>query len=110
MVHRTLPGFILAALVSAGLVFGQNISETSKAVVNETALLSYEGQLVSVVELAGRPDLNTEQLQQLIPIHSGERLSPAKILEAVDVLRSTYQFKDVQVELMPEFDGIRVTF
>src|SRR5262249_32628251 len=103
MMHRTLPGFILAVLVSAGLAFSQNTPETSKAALNETELLAFEGQLISLVELAGRPDLDTEQLQQLIPIHSGERLSVAKILEAVDVLRSTHQFKDVQVELRPEF-------
>jgi outer membrane protein assembly factor BamA len=110
MVNRTLPGFILAVLVSAGAAFGQSTPETSDAVVNETELLSYEGQQVSLVELAGRPDLDPKEFQRLIPIHSGEQLSRERILEAVDALRSTHQFKDVEVQLRPEFNGVRVTF
>jgi outer membrane protein assembly factor BamA len=110
MVNRTLSAFILAVLAFAGLAFSQTKPETPNADMNEAELRSHEGQLVSLVELAGRPDLDTDRLQQLIPIHSGDRLSPQKILEAVDALRSTHQFKDVQVELRPEFDGVRVTF
>ena len=63
-----------------------------------------------MVELAGRPDLDTEQFRQLIPIHSGEQLSPNRILEALDALRNTHQFKDVQLELRPDAKGVRVTF
>src|SRR5215471_7791244 len=110
MVNRTLPGLILAVLVSAGTAFSQTTPGTSDAVVNETELLSYEEQLISLVELAGRPDLDTERLQQLIPIHTGERLSRERILEAVNALRSTHQFKDVEVQLRPELNGVRVTF
>src|SRR5215467_8488477 len=110
MVNRTTFGFILAVLVSAGTAFSQTTPGTSDAVVNETELLSYEGQLVSLVELAGRPDVDTEQFQQLIPIHSGERLSRERILEAVNALRSTQQFKDVQLTSGPESNGVRVTF
>ena len=110
MVNRTLPGFILAVLMSAGAAFSQTIPGTSAAGVNETELLSYEGQQVSLVELAGRPDLDPKEFQRLIPIHSGEQLSRERILEAVDALRSTHQFKDVEVQLRPEFNGVRVTF
>jgi len=110
MVNRTLPGFILAVLMSAGAAFSQTNPGTSDAIVNETELLSYEGQLVSLVELAGRPDLDTEQFRQLIPIHAGDRLSRERVLQAVNALRSTHQFKDVQLELRPESNGVRVTF
>src|SRR5215471_5756875 len=109
MVNRTLPGLILAVLVSAGTAFSQTTPGTSDAVVNETELLSYEEQLISLVELAGRPDLDTERLQQLIPIHTGERLSRERILKAINALRSTHQFKDVEVQLRPELNGVRVT-
>src|SRR5262245_34225368 len=110
MVNRALPSFIFAALVLAGTAFSQTTSGTSSGVVNEAELLAYEGQVVSLVELAGRPDLDTEQLQQLIPIHTGERLSRARILEAINALRSTHRFNDVQLDLRPELDGVRVTF
>jgi outer membrane protein insertion porin family len=110
MVNRTLPGFILAVLVSAGAAFSQTNPGTSDAAVNETELLSYEGQPVSLVELAGRPDLDIDQFRQLIPIRTGERFSPERILEAIDALRNTHQFKDVQLELRPDVNGVRVTF
>src|SRR5215471_19171856 len=110
MVNRTLAGFILAVLVSAGTAFSQPPPGTSDANVTETELLSYEGKRVSMVELAGRPDLDTEQFRQLIPIHSGDQFSPDRILEALDALRNTHQFKDVQLELRPDANGVRVTF
>src|SRR5215469_14024957 len=110
MANRVLPGFILATLLFAGAVFSQTNLGSSDAVLNEVDLLSHEGQVVSQVELTGRPDLDTEQYRQLIPIHPGERLSRARILEAIDTLRNTHRFDDVQVDLKPEFDGVRVAF
>src|SRR5262245_61890310 len=110
MANRVLPGFILATLLFAGAVFSQTTPGSSDAVLNEADLLSHEGQVVSLVELTGRPDLDTEQYRQLIPIHPGVRLSRARILEAIDALRNTHRFDDVQVDLKPEFDGVRVAF
>src|SRR5215475_9112827 len=101
MVNRTLPGFILAVLLSAGAAFSQTNPGNLDAGVNETELLSYEGQQISVVELAGRPDVDTEQFLRLIPIHSGEQLSRERFLEAVNALRNTHQFKEVQLKLRP---------
>ncbi|HKE59191.1 MAG TPA: POTRA domain-containing protein, partial [Pyrinomonadaceae bacterium] len=109
MVNRAL-SIIFATLVFAGAAFSQTNAGSSDAVLNETDLLSHEGQIVSLVELAGRPDLDTEQYRQLIPIHPGERLSRARILEAIDALRNTHRFDDVQVDFKPEFDGVRVAF
>jgi len=97
--------------VLAGAAFSQRPSASPDAVLNEADILSYEGQVVSTVELAGRPDLDMKQYRQLIPIQPGERLSRAKILEAIAALRNTHRFDDVQVELRPEFDGgVRVAF
>jgi outer membrane protein insertion porin family len=109
MVSRALSGFILA-LVLARTSCGQTTSEALNPVVNEDEFLAYEGQSVSLVELAGRPDLDTEQLRQLIPIHPGDRFSRTTILEAIAALKSTNQFKDVQLNLRPELDGVGVTF
>ena len=53
MVNRTLPVFILAVLVSACAGFSQTTTGALDAGVDETELLSYEGQQISVVELAG---------------------------------------------------------
>jgi outer membrane protein insertion porin family len=110
MLSRALTGFIIATLLSAGAAVSQTPPRPSDAVLNEADVLSHEGQVVSLVELTGRPDLDTELYRQLIPIHPGERLSRARIVEAIDALRNTHRFDDVQVELKPELDGVRVAF
>jgi outer membrane protein assembly factor BamA len=110
MVNRALPGIIFATLVFAGAAFSQTTSRSSAAVLNESDLLSHEGQVVSQVDLTGRPDMDTERYRQLIPIHRGEPLSRDKILEAIDALRKTHRFDDVQVDLKPEFNGVRIAF
>src|SRR5215471_13511048 len=110
MANRVLPGLIFAILVFAGAAFSQKTHGSSDAVLNEADLLSHEGQVVSQVELTGRPDVDTAQYRHLIPIHPGEQISRARILEAIDALRNTHRFDDVQVDLKPEFDGVRVVF
>jgi outer membrane protein assembly factor BamA len=110
MVNRALPGLILSVLVFAGAIFGQTAAGTPDSVAKESELLSYEGQVVSLVELAGRPDLDAERFEQLIPIHAGEAFSRTKIDEAIETLKRTGQFNDVQLVLKPELDGVRVTF
>jgi outer membrane protein assembly factor BamA len=110
MVKRVLPGVILAILVFAGTAFSQKTPGSPDTVLNETDVLSHEGQVVSQVELTGRPDLDIEHYRRLIRVQPGERLSTANIVEAIDALRNTHQFNDVQVDLKPEPDGVRVAF
>ena len=71
--------------------------------------LSYEGQKVSSVELAGQPDLNVEEMMPLIVQRSGEDFSVEKIEQTIAALKGA-GFKDVQLELRPEQEGVRVIF
>jgi outer membrane protein insertion porin family len=71
-------------------------------------LRSYEGQKVSSVELAGRPDMKTEELQPLVMQRNDEPLSAAKIEESVAALKRLGTVQDVQIELRPEQQGVRV--
>jgi outer membrane protein assembly factor BamA len=71
-------------------------------------LPTYEGQNVSRVELAGRPDLKTDELQSMLPLKAGQPFSRAKIDESVAVLKSTNQFQDVQLRVVPDINGVRV--
>src|SRR5262249_20173905 len=72
--------------------------------------LSYEGQKISSVELAGQPDLNVDETMRLVAQHGGEEFSVEKIEQTIDALQRTGKFKDVQLELRPEQDGVRVMF
>jgi outer membrane protein insertion porin family len=72
--------------------------------------LSYEGQKISSVELAGQPDLNLDEMMPLVAQHGGEEFSVEKTEQTIAALQSTGKFKDVQIELRPEQEGVRVMF
>jgi outer membrane protein assembly factor BamA len=78
--------------------------------VKKTEILSYEGQDVSTVELAGRPDLNVAEFMRLVAQHPGEPFSATKIDESIAALKRTAQFEDIQLDLRPEQDGVRIIF
>ncbi len=61
-------------------------------------------------ELAGRPDLEPDKLMPLVTQHSGEPFSFSKIDQSLAALKKTAQFQDVQLDLRPEQDGVRVMF
>jgi outer membrane protein insertion porin family len=69
---------------------------------------SYEGQNVSSVEIAGRPDLNTEKLKSLIVQKEGEPFSTEKVNESIAQLKRADHFQDVQLQVFPDIRGVRV--
>ncbi|HEY6251845.1 MAG TPA: POTRA domain-containing protein [Candidatus Angelobacter sp.] len=72
--------------------------------------ISYEGQNVSSVELAGKPGLNPRQFKQLIVQPINAPFSQQKIDETMAALKNTGQFKDVQVDVHPQSAGLQVLF
>ncbi|HXB21382.1 MAG TPA: POTRA domain-containing protein, partial [Candidatus Solibacter sp.] len=72
--------------------------------------ISYEGQNVSSVDVAGRPDLNVRQLRQLIVQPVGKPYSKEKVDATIAALKQAGQFKDVQLEVHPEANGLQVLF
>jgi outer membrane protein insertion porin family len=109
-VGLALVGLALSASLHLDAARGQNTSGPPDHGVNRPELQSYEGQHVSLVELAGRPDLNAEQLVSLIPLQAGDVLSAAKIEDAISVLKRTAQSEGVQFDLRRELDGVHVIF
>jgi len=71
-------------------------------------LPSYEGQTVSSVEIAGQPDLNQSKLLPLLPQKAAQPFSKEKVEQSAAALRSTGQFKAVQVQIVPDIKGVRV--
>ncbi|HEY6350212.1 MAG TPA: POTRA domain-containing protein [Candidatus Angelobacter sp.] len=70
--------------------------------------ISYEGQNVSSVELAGKTDLNTRQFKPLILQPANAPYSQEKIDATIAALKKTGQFKDVQVDVRPQSGGLQV--
>lgn len=70
----------------------------------------YEGLKVSSIDLVASPTLNPEAFRSLVVQKSGAPYSTAAIQKTVAALRGTGKFKKIDVEVVPEADGLRVTF
>ncbi len=86
----------------------QHAPETSPYV--EQTLPSYEGQKVSSVELAGRPDLDKTPFLPLLVQKAGEPFSQTKIEQTAAALRKMGKFQAVEIQILPEASGVRVLF
>ena len=102
-------GTLLVVAVAAGLTLlapklhSQQIEATSAAV-------SYEGQRVSSVQLAGQPDGNPRKLRALIAQPVNAPYAQAKVDETVAALKKAGDFKDVEVQVTPAAEGVHVVF
>ena len=70
----------------------------------------FEGQQVSSVEIAVRPDVNVQDLRRLIKQQAAKPFSTEAMHQSVEALQQTKLFTQVQVSLEPEQDGLRVLF
>ena len=70
----------------------------------------FDGQPVSSVEIAVRPDVNVDELRRLIKQQGGKPFSTEAMHDSVEALQQTKLFTQVQVSLEPEQDGLRVLF
>jgi len=109
-IHRWVATIIFSVLVH--LHIGAQIRSTSQtprttAAADEIAS-SYEGQNVSSIEIAGRPDLNTTQFQHLFLQQSAAPFSKEKVDQTIAALIATGQFQDIQLQVDPESSGVRV--
>lgn len=73
-------------------------------------LPSYEGQRVTSVELAGRPDLDMQKLGFQLAQRSGELFSRAKVDQSVAELKALKGVEEVEIEIRPDADGVRVLY
>ena len=72
--------------------------------------ISHEGQHVSSVEIAGRPDLDQDALRLLISQPVDAPYSQEKVDETVAALKSAGQFEGVELNLTTETAGLRLMF
>ena len=73
-------------------------------------VISYEGQAVSAVEIAGRPDVDQRSVQSLIVQPAGSPYSEQKVKDTIANLKRDGRFTDVKVNVTPEAAGLRVLF
>jgi len=97
----------MVALLSVFLSLATSSAASSQELPLVPAI-SYEGQRVSAVEIAGRPDLDLKPLQALISQPSVAPYSQAKVDQTVAALKAAGPFQAVDVQVVPEADGLRL--
>jgi outer membrane protein insertion porin family len=107
----------LSILAFSGGLIAQNIGQQSPsqppaepktAPATQSILSSYEGQQVTSVEIAGRPDLDTSKLLPMLEQKAGEPFSKEKVDESIATLKTNGKFTEVQLQVDPEANGVRV--
>jgi len=84
-------------------------SQLPKTAPNTQIILSsYEGQNVTAIEIAGRPNLDTSKLTPLFQQHAGEPFSKEKVDASIAALKTAGNFDEVQLQIEPEANGVRV--
>lgn len=74
----------------------------------EQMLSSYEGQNVSEIDIAGRPDLQTSQFESLFSQKAGQPFSREKVEQTAAAIKAKGHFDDVRIEADPEAKGVRI--
>jgi outer membrane protein insertion porin family len=109
--HQAIKLAVGACMLSGGLL-AQSTTQPPQlpktAPANQAILSSYEGQDVTAVEIAGRPNLDTSELIPLLEQHAGEPFSRDKVEQSIATLKQAGKFTEVQLQVEPEANGVRV--
>src|SRR6266536_1580277 len=71
---------------------------------------AYEGQNVSAVSLLANPHRDLESLRSVLTQKAGEPYSQEKVEESAAALQQKGGFEKVQVNVVPEIQGLRLNF
>ena len=82
----------------------------SQQIETATTAVSYEGQRVSSVQVAGQPDGNRRKMQALIAQPVNAPYEQAKVDETAAALIKNGVAKDVDVQVTPSPEGLHVVF
>jgi outer membrane protein insertion porin family len=88
---------------------GNKASQEPKTAPQTMQILpSYEGQTINSIELAGRPEIDTEQYAKSLIQRAGEPFSKQKIDETIAALKRDGKFEEIQLQVEPEGNGMKV--
>ncbi len=106
--------YVCLGILIAGHCFTMAVPSNAQEQLPATApqvrevLPSYEGQNVISVEIAGRPDLNSQNLLAMLSQRAGQPFSQEKVDESIVTLKKAAGIKEVELEVRPQANGIRV--
>lgn len=90
------------------LVLLAAIGSAARAQTNNA--INYEGEKVTAIDLASRPDADVEYLRSLIQQQVGEPYSNPKVQQSIAAIMATGEFSSVRVQVSPENGGLRLLF
>ena len=99
--------------IMRGLVFGFFIFATGLAsaqLVPQGPQPAYNGQNVSAISLIANPRRDQSPLLAVVTQRAGEPYSQQKIDESAEALRQAGNFPKVDVNVVPDITGLRVSF
>jgi outer membrane protein assembly factor BamA len=74
------------------------------------SLASYEGQNVSSVEVAGRPDFSASQCPGCVVLAAGQPFSQQKVEQTAGALKAATKADRIEIQVEPEANGVQVIF
>ena len=98
------------ALASPFAKAGAQIPQDSKTPPAEQILSSYQGQTVTSINIAGRPDLKAEEFASKFAQRAGEPFDKQKIDNTAAAIKAAGNFKNVRIQVEPEAPAIAGAF
>ena len=99
---RSLLFWLLCSFLFAATGFGQ--------VAAQTAQVFYEGQNISAVSLIANPHRDLEPLRACVTLRPGDPYSEERIRASAEALEKAGGFPKVQVSVVPDVTGLRISF
>jgi outer membrane protein insertion porin family len=91
---------LLTVLVAVGLA--------ARAQTN--GAINYEGEKVTAIDLASRPEADVDYLRALLLQQVGQPYSNMKVQQSIAAVMATGEFSSVKVQVSPENGGLRLLF
>ncbi len=82
----------------------------TSAVIEQPFLSSYEGQIVSSIQIAGRPDFDASSCARCFAQQAGQPFSREKVDQSAGAIRAAGKFDSVEIQAEPDAQGVRVIF
>ena len=101
---------LLAQAQAAQTASAKATPQDSNTPPADQILSSYEGQAVTTVEIAGRPDLKTSQFEAQLAQKAGQPFAREKVNASASAIKESGQFQNVRIQVEPEAKGLRVLF
>jgi outer membrane protein assembly factor BamA len=86
------------------------IPQDSQTPPADQILTSYQGQTVTAVDIAGRPDLNASQFASALAQQPDQPFDQQKVRATASAIKAAAKCEDVRIEVQPEARGLRVLF